>query len=210
MTDRHPHIFVYLVFLLANLWWNPSLAETAEPVDPASLARLHDIVVPAPVAPWWPLAPGWYLLAGVLMLLAGWGLSRMLRRRRARRYRVEALAELHALRRRSVEPRDAVAGILVLLKRTALAAYPRVQVASLNGAAWWRFLDMTGGKGGFADGLGDMAEQIVYAQQGVDETSKRDLKRLYRAAEQWVRRHRPSDHRSVSAAAAAATSGSGF
>ena len=133
----------------------------------------------------------------------------MLRRRRARRYRVEALAELHALRRRSADPREAVAGILVLLKRTALAAYPRVQVASLNGAAWWRFLDLSGGKSRFAEGLGDLAEEVVYAQQGVDETSKSDLKRLYRAAEQWIRRHRPSDHQSVSAAAADDTPGSG-
>jgi hypothetical protein len=208
MIDRRPHIFTHLPFL-ANLWWYPVLAETPENGDLASLARLNDIVVPAPVVPWWPLAPGWYLLAGLLMLLAGWGLWRMLRRRRARRYRVEALAELHALRRRSVGPREAVAGILVLLKRTALAAYPRVQVASLNGAAWWRFLDVTGGKGRFAEGLGDLAEGVVYAQQGVDQASKSDLKRLYRAAGQWIRRHRPSDHKSVSAAAADDMPGSG-
>lgn len=208
MTDRHPHITICLLSLL-NFWWSPAFAETTEKTDPASLARLHDIVGPVPIVPWWPLASGWYLLAGLLMLLAGWGLRRMLRRRRARRYRVEALAELHALRRRSVGPREAVAGILVLLKRTALAAYPRVQVASLNGAAWWRFLDLSGDKGRFADGLGDLAEEVVYAQQGVDATSKRDLKRLYRATEQWIRRHRPSDHKSVSAVGAGDMPGSG-
>ena len=198
-----------LLFLLAGPGPQAAFAQTTETNDPASLAQLHDIVVPAPVAPWWPPAPGWYLLAGLLMLLAGLGLWRMLRRRRARRYRVEALSELHALRRRPADSREAVAGILVLLKRTALAAYPRVQVASLNGAAWWRFLDLSGGKTRFADGLGDFAEKLVYGQQDIDETSKRDLKRLYRAAEQWIRRHRPSNHRSVSAVAADDTSASG-
>ena len=193
----------------AGLGSQTTSAQTTETTDPASLAQLHDIVVPAPVAPWWPLAPGWYLLAGLLMLVIGWGLWRMLRRRRARRYRVEALAELHALRRNPAQTREAVAGILVLLKRTALAAYPRVQVASLNGAAWWRFLDLSGGKTRFADGLGDFAEKLVYAQQGVDQTSKRDIKRLYRAAEQWIRRHRPSNQPSVSAAAVDDTPGSG-
>jgi hypothetical protein len=198
-----------LLFLLAGPGSQAAFAQTTETNDPASLARLHDIIVPAPIAPWWPLAPGWYLLAGLLVLLAGLGLWRMLRRRQARRYRVEALSELHALRRRPADPREAVAGILVLLKRTALAAYPRVQVASLNGAAWWRFLDLSGGKTRFADGLGDFAERLVYGQQGIDETSKRDLKHLYRAAGQWIKRHRPSNHRSVSAVAADDTSGSG-
>jgi hypothetical protein len=72
----------------------------------------------------------------------------------------------------------------------------------LNGAAWWRFLDLSGGKTRFADGLGDFAEKLAYAQRGAGETSQRDLKRLYRAAEQWIRRHRPLDHSSLSAASA--------
>jgi hypothetical protein len=203
MIDRRPHASGYLLFLV-SFWWNPLLAETPEQGDPASLAQLHDIVVAAPVAPWWPLAPGWYLLAGLLLLLAGWGLWRMLRRRRARRYRVEALAQLHALCRQAADPHEAVAGILVLLKRTALAAYPRVQVASLNGAAWWRFLDLSGGKTRFAEGLGDLAEEILYARKGADKLSESDLDRLCRAAGQWIRQHRLSDHQSVTAVAAEA------
>jgi hypothetical protein len=200
-TIKRPGLLIFLT----GLGSRAAFAQSSDAKDPASLAQLHDIVAPAPVAPWWPLAPGWYLLA----LLAGWGLWRVLRRRRARRYRVEALAELHALRRRSAEPREAVAAILVLLKRTALAAYPRAQVASLNGTPWWRFLDGSSGKGRFAEGLGELAEEVVYAQQGVDEPSKKDLKRLYRAAEQWIRRHWPPGHQPVSAAAADDTPGSG-
>ena len=170
--------------------------------DPASLSGLHDIVLPEPVAPWWPLAPGWYLLGGVTLLLAIWGLWLMRQRRLANRYRLEAVAALHALRRDPPDPGETAAAILVLLKRTALGAYPRIDVAGLNGAAWWRFLDLSGGKTRFTDGLGDFAEKLAYAQHGVEETSSRDLKRLYRAAEQWIRRHRPLDHSSLSAASA--------
>ena len=42
--------------------------------DPTSLERLHDIVLPPPV-PWWPPAPGWYWvmgLLGALLLLVEW------------------------------------------------------------------------------------------------------------------------------------------
>ena len=201
MIDRRPLIAV-CTLCLASFCWQPLRAETSEKGDPASLSGLHDIVLPAPIAPWWPLAPGWYLLAVLVTLAAGWGLWRMRQRRLARRYRAEALAELHALRRDPPDPVKAVAAILVLLKRTALGAYPRTDVAGLNGAAWWRFLDLSGGKTRFADGLGDLAEKLAYAQRGVDETSKRDLKRLYRAAEHWIRRHRPANHASVSVVAA--------
>jgi hypothetical protein len=32
--------------------------------DAGSRQKLNDIVVPAPV-PWWPPAPGWYVLLGI-------------------------------------------------------------------------------------------------------------------------------------------------
>lgn len=207
MTDRRAYPPGYLL-ILANFWCTPLFAEVAENGGPASLAQLHDIVVPAAQAPWWPLAPGWYLLAGVLMLLAGWGVWRMRRRCRVRRYRVEALAELRALRRQRLDPQDAVAGILVLLKRTALAAYPRVHVASLSGEAWWRFLDLSGDKPRFAAALGPLAEEAVYARKDVDAPSASDLKRLYRAAGQWIRRHRPPNHPSMPVPATDDASGS--
>jgi hypothetical protein len=34
-----------------------------------NLDRLHDIVVPAPV-PWWPPAPGWYVVLTVALIIA--------------------------------------------------------------------------------------------------------------------------------------------
>jgi hypothetical protein len=208
MIYRRPPVAVRAV-APAVLCCTPAFARTAKNGDPASLSGLHDIVLPEPIASWWPLAPGWYLLAGLATLAVGWGLWRLLRRHAARRYRVEALAELRALRRDSPDPGRAVAAILVLLKRTALGAYPRVDVAALNGAAWWRFLDLTGGKTRFADGLGDYAEALAYARRGVDEAAAPDLRRLYRAAERWIRHHRPLDQATLSALSGDSARGSG-
>jgi len=42
---------------------------SAPPVDPTSLENLYDIAMPPPI-PWWPLAPGWYVVGGVLVQTA--------------------------------------------------------------------------------------------------------------------------------------------
>lgn len=95
--------------------------------DAASLDRLHDIVLPPPV-PWWPLAPGWYVLGVVvLLLLLALAFRAWLRRRRTA-YRREAL--------RSLRTANDVAEIAMLLRRTALAEFPREEIAVLHGDAW--------------------------------------------------------------------------
>src|SRR5262245_40065720 len=106
--------------------------------DPTSLDRLHDIVAP-PAAPWWPPAPAWYwVLAFVLVLVVALVLDRLLRWQR-NRYRREALAELFQQEVALYNPvrrAAALEGLAALLKRTALTAFPRNQVATLTGPAW--------------------------------------------------------------------------
>ena len=43
----------------------------AASTDPTSLEHLFDIVTPPPV-PWWPPAPGWVVVAGIICVLAVW------------------------------------------------------------------------------------------------------------------------------------------
>jgi hypothetical protein len=180
MTKRPTKLTVGLFPLIGirQVW-----AEAA--ADSADLARLHDILMPAPLSSWWPLAPGWLLLAAAASMLLAFWLWRLARRRQAARYRREALAELVTLGRGNGAPAERVTATLTLLKRAALAAYPREEVASLTGEAWWRFLDQTAGATLFAGGLGAEAERMLYAQAGELPPS------LQQAAEQWIRRHRP-------------------
>ena len=105
--------------------------------DPASLDNLRDIVELPPV-PWWPPAPGWWVLltmAVVATFVVAW---RVWAARRAAAYRRAALREL--------ESATSVATIAEILKRTALVAYPRTDVASLSGSAWSQWLAETGGR----------------------------------------------------------------
>ncbi|HEY4165555.1 MAG TPA: DUF4381 domain-containing protein [Reyranella sp.] len=103
--------------------------------DPADLSNLRDIVVPPAV--WlWPPAPGWWVVGAACVVAAGFAVAAAVRHWQRNAYRREALRALD-----SADDRD----ISAILKRAALAAFPREQVASLNGAAWLAFLDRTGG-----------------------------------------------------------------
>jgi hypothetical protein len=150
--------------------------------ETASLQNLNDIVVPSAV-PWWPLAPGWYVLAvaAVLVLavfaVLGW------RRWRKNRYRRQALAELNEIREGEA---GALQQLPALLKRVALSAWPRDSVAALSGTPWHIFLDDSAGLGQFRNGIGDLLDQLAYGK-GLSEPEQN---RLLEAAEIWLRQHR--------------------
>jgi len=171
--------------------------------DPASLDRLHDVVSPPPVS-WWPVAPGWYALAAVVTLGVLALLWRARRRSLRDRYRQEALAELAALRAEARSVAGAVAGRMVLLKRTALSAYPRAEVASLSGPAWWRYLDDHVDEALFAAGLGEECEAFAYRDTVESEGAAQRVERFDLAVEQWIRRHHPAPAQETSPAQPAA------
>lgn len=66
-----------------------------------------------------------------------------------------ALAELN-------RARDDPAPIADILRRTALAAYPRMEVASLSSGPWVTFLDARAKEGGFAGGAGRAIAEAPY------------------------------------------------
>lgn len=134
----------------------------AVPVDP--LAELRGWHLPEPVS-WWPPAPGWFalvLLAMVLMLVAVWW---ALRRYRARGAARAAKRELQRLQDDFKTAGDVAAfsrGLSRLLRRFAIARYPRRQVAGLAGADWLDFLDAHGGNGRFRAGAGRVLAEAPY------------------------------------------------
>jgi len=157
------------------------------------LQGLHDVVTPGPVS-WAPQTPAWYVLGGFGLLILAWQARRWWRRHQANRYRKAALAELRAVASSLADPSRRVAALRsvpALLKRSALAAYPRQTVASLAGEEWLRFLDDSYGGNGFSQGPGRLLLQAAYAPatelQTLSESERRELIDL---AREWVRRHR--------------------
>lgn len=110
-----------------------------------ALAQLKDIHLPESIS-WWPLAPGWYVVI-LLILLLIMGLVYLVHRRH-----VNALAKNQALDllntykeqyEKDHNAQVASAQISELLRRVALVYYPRAEVAGLHGDAWVEFLNLT-------------------------------------------------------------------
>jgi hypothetical protein len=136
--------------------------------DPYSLTGLRDIIVPdAP--PFWPPAPGLWVALGVVFLLAFlvvWGIYARVQQNAYRKAGLQLLAEVKTIH-----------DISVALKRVALAAFPREEVASLYGDAWTAFLHKTCPREDF------QALLKVDAEIGADTN-------LIELASNWIRHHR--------------------
>jgi len=155
--------------------------------NPGNLQNLHDIVVPADVA-WWPLAPGWYVVAGAVLVALAYFVYRKLRQVRKNRYRVLALRELAEIRQDSKTA--AMLQIPVLLKRAALSAWPRAEVAAQSGADWHRFLDRTAATDRFSSGAGQVLDSLAYGGAEAVAAGNGKLEEAIEAAEFWLKHHR--------------------
>lgn len=150
--------------------------------DPADLSNLRDIVLPAPV-PYWPPAPGWLILGAALLACLLALAARLAGAWRRNAYRRAALRELDAIG--SAEDAESAQRISAVLKRAALVAFPRAQVAPLTGEAWRAFLDRTADMNAFLRGS---ARRLTEISLGV--AAGADAPIIVAAAKDWVRRHR--------------------
>lgn len=101
------------------------------------LAQLRDIHLPAPVS-WWPLAPGWYMLIALVLIVLGFLLWHSYKRRQQRLFQQTVLAELDSYLQ---QPSPAWEKINLLIKRVAFIHHPRQHIAGLTGEAWLAWLD---------------------------------------------------------------------
>lgn len=142
--------------------------------------ELRDVHVPQ-VSPWWPLAPGWWIVVG-LVVVGAIALVVLLRRRRAWRRRVErALDSLRDARgryARDEDPAAFAATVHQLLRRVARTRDPRS--VTLRGEAW-------------REALASMAPRVDVARLAVLEAAiyrpaaALDVDAVTRDTEHWVR-----------------------
>jgi hypothetical protein len=150
---------------------------------PELLALMHDLVVPDPV-PWLPQTPGWWIVLGWFVAVGFLAVWQVVKRRRRNRYRRDALAELRAITSRpDIDAGQAAQRIAGVLKRTALVAYPRADVASLYGAEWARFLTESSGNDRQIASAADSLANAAYRPDA-------DPSVLTGPAQRWIRLHR--------------------
>jgi len=133
-----------------------------------SLSNLRDIVVPdAP--PFWPPAPGMWVALGLVVLALLFVGARAYMARQRNAYRRAGLLLLG----------DAATAhdVSVIMKRVALAAFPREQVASLYGEKWVAFLRATCPRGHFPE--------TIMTDAGAEPDPA-----LVALAGTWIRHHR--------------------
>lgn len=131
------------------------------------LQQLKDIKQPPPVS-WWPLAPGWYILLGlaiVILLVGTYYGYRYWRRARRRR---KVLAEVDALRLTFAQNADKqyiASRLSIILKQVLFVAYSPQEVGGLHGEDWLLFLDKASGSSEYTQGSGRLLITAPYANQ---------------------------------------------
>jgi Domain of unknown function (DUF4381) len=147
------------------------------------LAKLHDIQLPAPIG-WWPIAPGWYLLLFlgiVLLTLLFYFAYRFYVNGRAKRRALQLLNTCEQDYRLHRNSQLACMKVSELLRRVALVYFPREQVASLRDEAWLAFLNKT------VKGV-DINQLRVYLLELPYKPAKHvDLQPLFRCAKTWIK-----------------------
>lgn len=149
------------------------------------LAQLRDLHLPADISAW-PPAPGWWLLALLLISLLAIALFQLVKIIRRNRYRRQALQQLLQLSYSSTEPAAYLQQLNRLLKRTALAASPAQNVASLNGEAWLAFLDRSLQSNEFCNGPGQVLAHGPYSPTPTNI----DPQALQQLCQRWIKHHK--------------------
>ncbi|MEN8205822.1 MAG: DUF4381 domain-containing protein [Pseudomonadota bacterium] len=156
-------------------------------MNPAATASLDLRDIHAAVAPGiWPPAPGWWVLALLLIAVVVLSTLWLLRRYHLFRLKLQIMDEIESLSDCCTNnTEEFTARLSMLLRRVALRRYSRERVASLTGNDWLRFLDETGGDGDFEHGIGQVLEDGPYRPH----TRNLPAEELLSLARRWVKQN---------------------
>ena len=145
---------------------------------------LHDIHLPAPIG-WWPLAPGWWILCGLLFLvpLLLWGWWRFRQRRRMRYFALQQLEKLADL-----PETELLTALSRLLRQAAISHFPQQDCAGLNGQTWLEFLDRPLNDRPFSTGIGRCMSDAPYRPE-----TQVDAVALVNLCRRWLQKLPPQN-----------------
>lgn len=160
----------------------------------AILRDIHDL----DAIPWWPLAQGWWVVIGLLLLLlAAAGLRYWLRYSGLMPgWRGDARRQLRVLQKalRQEEPRTVAGRLSTLLRRIAMARVGRRQAAGLSGDRWLTWLEENDSTGFSWTTRGKILLHAPYMPP-TRMVERKDVARLVAAARRWVDAVTPADRK---------------
>lgn len=153
------------------------------------LAQLADIHLPEPVS-FWPPAPGWWILAALILALAIWGVSRLVAAAQFSKIRNHALAELDKCYQTYADNSELdqntlqlqfVNGANSVFKRVALYHFKSPEIASLGGSQWVDFMKRTGNS--------ELLDSQIYDALSFGRFQTKidvDVDKFYAFGRQWI------------------------
>ena len=154
-------------------------------MNPDQLSQLRDIHAAAPV-PWWPPAPGWWVLALLVLVLLTWLGRRLIARYRAHQRRKQMLAwvdHLNANIDSQRNPQGYLSTLNRIFKLVALRAFPDQHCAALAGQDWADFLSEKMKNTPLADSLS------VLASGPYDPAPQFDPDMMSELTRTWIKQH---------------------
>ncbi|WP_231756838.1 DUF4381 domain-containing protein [Microbulbifer elongatus] len=151
------------------------------------MVTLYDLIVqikeppPPDAISLWPQTPGTWLLVAILLGALVYAAWRAYRRHQADAYRRAARAEI-------AQNPDDPAQLAEVLRRTALVAYPRPDVAALIGEDWIAFLNQKTPRPYFDDRTGTLLTSAPYRATTGDTEA---ISALRHGVQQWIDHHKP-------------------
>ena len=159
---------------------------------------LRDIHLPDPLS-WWPPAPGWWVVTGLLVITLGLAGSywRWRRSSRTRALALRALAEMVTAHARHRNDARLARALSALLRRATLAQLPprtasgtrtapRHEVAGLTGEAWLQFLERSMPDRPFTQGPGRILLVAPFQKSG-GEASSQEMAALLALCRRYLR-----------------------
>ncbi|MBF0444580.1 MAG: DUF4381 domain-containing protein [Magnetococcales bacterium] len=103
---------------------------------------LHDIHLPQAIS-WWPLAPGWWYLFGLIIVLTGliYAVWRWYKKGALRREALDNLAKIAERYKKTGNHGELAQELSILLRRVVISSQNRSLAAGLTGERWLQFLD---------------------------------------------------------------------
>ncbi len=159
-----------------------------------ALKGLEEISSPAPISAM-PQGPGWWFLAGTLVLVGGAVVYRMRKKWSRNAYRRHAVAALEALEitnERSAQSwHTHLQPLPEILRATALHAFPRREVVAVSGESWRLFLNAVTQSPLWSEQTFQVLYDLTYRPSSAREVSDQDAQAVIQAAKAWVIEHKP-------------------
>jgi len=154
-----------------------------------ALGDFVEVTSPAAIS-WLPQTPGWLWLGLILLAVLGRYGWKRLRYWYRNRYRREAATRLQQLAG-GADQGSGLTELNRLLKLTALAAFPREQVASLSGDDWVSFLNHQCSSPPFSTAQGQLLALGTYTASAVESEA---WQTLVASCLTWVQEHENGQH----------------